>query len=188
MHRNPGQLIRLTRTFSRRRLLDEVGPPIVMSLTCSGLARLGLAWFPCQSNTAATPRRSRRNRWRRRGWWMGCGMNYNGKQWEKSADIEDRMNTTKERGSRWVVCGPEIWCRLFNSLHGSSQGSEELTISPLNTVFIGTTSKWEMDQRINSIYIFPLQKFRGVNGQLCKITTSHRIPSPHRKRFSHPDN
>ena len=55
------------------------------------------------------------------------GMIYNGEQWEEGADVKDKAHTIKEkRESGWVVCGPEIWCGSFNSLHGSSQRSEEV--------------------------------------------------------------
>ena len=59
----------------------------------------------------------------------------------------------KKRQSRWVVCGIEIWCGLFNSLHGCSQWSE--MVDCFNTVFIRMSTTWIW--RINSIYLFPIQ-------------------------------
>ena len=59
----------------------------------------------------------------------GMNLNYNGGQWKESADVEDNTNTTKEKRQQspneLSVVSRDYECGLFNSLHGSSQGSDE---------------------------------------------------------------
>ena len=121
-------------------------------------------------------------------------MNYNGKQCEESADVDSTSTTKEKTESRWAVCGPEIWYGLFNSLHGSSQGSEDLkslTISTRFLYYVCASGQW-----IGTPYIFFHHKPKlelerryrlGVAWEKLKIRHSFQVlvPSEHRKSSSH---